>query len=572
MDLSSQDSPVPADESAAMSSGQERKLWVEEYVAATDEDLDLDSALIRQVESDYIDRNHIETEIQRLVPTTDMVGSFCQECSHQLDHWPEIPYQEFDHQFIRGRSFSSTCEIEAAARAGCKFCFCLTSLLIEDRLMDTFRKQGKTDMLELAKMWLRQCSDSHRLCRNIKEYNRPARLLSIDKSMARVVSTKGFGAMPQYATLSYCWGRQPFTTLTLDTMETFCQGFAICDLPKGDDDQDWVTESALMKDVYGNSHVNLAATSAINVREGPVSIKSESVPMDPGLGEMTFLRPEAGIARRQHEATGDQYLADMWRDRFVQQLPWRLNSGRRKRPAWRAPSWSWMSVDIQVWCSRFYDELNPSEVFKQYVQVLDVWTTPSGPDPFGQISDGLLSLACSALVGAQLPEPGNPEGTAEEMVYYRRVRLDGRNIELPVILDALEEHRTQDCQYVYLLPVLSGRDGLQLKSLYRYEREEREEEKENEEEIEDRLTVDGLVLRACGENAGNRRHFYRPGSFSFESRSNFQWARSEKRGKDDYHQFIHVLEEGESEASKAQDLDTGSNDVSPETYIRITIK
>ncbi|KAF6818397.1 heterokaryon incompatibility protein [Colletotrichum musicola] len=79
MDPGNQDPPVAADECAAMSSEHERKLWVEEYLAATDDDLRWNSALLRQVKSDSIDGDYFETEIQRLVPTIDMVGSFCQK-------------------------------------------------------------------------------------------------------------------------------------------------------------------------------------------------------------------------------------------------------------------------------------------------------------------------------------------------------------------------------------------------------------------------------------------------------------------------------------------------------------
>ncbi|KAF6818396.1 heterokaryon incompatibility protein [Colletotrichum musicola] len=471
--------------------------------------------------------------------------------------------------------------------------------------------QGKMDMLELAKMWLRRCSDSHSTCRNFKEYNRPARLLSIDKSMARVVSTNDFSAMPHYATLSYCWGREPFTTLTMDTMETFCRGFAICDLPKvfrdaihvarelglsyiwidalciiqqGDDGQDWATESALMKDTTAEGPGLLQSTRPR--LEGEAwswwhivvwySRANLTYPQDrlPAL---------AGIARLQHEATGHQYLAGMWRERLVQQLPWYIYLERRKRPAWRAPSWSWMSVDSSAGYSQFYNEFSPPEIFKQYVQVLDVWTTPSGPDLFGQISDGLLSLACSALVGAQLLESGEREGIAEEQEHFSIVRLDGRNIELPVVLDALKDDRTQDYQHVYLLPVLSGRSRPWFRNKDREDKgedkgeeegEEKEEEKENQEKvagIQDRLTVDGLVLRACGD-AGDRRHFYRLGSFSFESYPAVYGVKPKERGKDNYHQFIHMFEEEERKASKSQDFDTGSNDISPETCIRITIK
>ncbi|KAF6789082.1 heterokaryon incompatibility protein [Colletotrichum sojae] len=315
--------------------------------------------------------------------------------------------------------------------------------------------------------------------------------------------------------------------LTVDKMDTFCQGIAICDLPEvfrdaihvarelglsyiwidalciiqhGDDGQDWLRESALMRSVYGNCHVNIAATSASNVHKGLFSklehysggfyarvttakfctaqcffhsyvhsaastdthlatrawtfqerllpartiflgdtgifwecrssTRSEFLPQSfPWVTDRTRLvRPEnegwnwqhivgeysranltnprdrlpalAGIARRQYEATGHHYLAGMWKEHLAHQLLWTVAGKRRQRPSWRAPTWSWASVDGGAYYRTYWYHDTFLREAKHYVQVLDVWTTSVGPDPFGQVSNGLLSLACSALMHA----------------------------------------------------------------------------------------------------------------------------------------------------------------------------
>jgi hypothetical protein len=101
--------------------------------------------------------------------------------------------------------------------------------------------------------------------------------------------------MPQYATLSYCWGCDEFIKLTPDKLDSFLTVIAYEDLPKTfkdgiysarrlgleyiwidalciiqakDDNSDWVRESGRMRSVYGGAHINIAASSATNVHEG----------------------------------------------------------------------------------------------------------------------------------------------------------------------------------------------------------------------------------------------------------------------------------------------------------------
>ena len=54
----------------------------------------------------------------------------------------------------------------------------------------------------------------------------------------------------------------------------------------------------------------------------------------------------AGIAKEVQNVTKDQYCAGLWKRYIVSQLVWRLKTPQRgARLAYRAPSWSWASVD-----------------------------------------------------------------------------------------------------------------------------------------------------------------------------------------------------------------------------------
>ncbi|RSL68613.1 hypothetical protein CEP54_002647 [Fusarium duplospermum] len=57
----------------------------------------------------------------------------------------------------------------------------------------------------------------------------------------------------------------------------------------------------------------------------------------------------AGISKLFEKVTGDEYLAGLWKSRFAAMLAWRVHSpGPLRSPGYRAPSWSWASVDGPV--------------------------------------------------------------------------------------------------------------------------------------------------------------------------------------------------------------------------------
>lgn len=534
----------------------------------------------------------------------------------------------------------------------------------------------------------------------MQEYERPTRLLAFDEAVAKLVLTETFGEMPYYATLSYCWGRDPFTMLTVETMNSFLKGFAIRSLPKvfqdairvaqelgmsyiwidalciiqqGDCNKDWLTESGRMKSVYGNSFVNIAASSATNVYDNSLLSKgdhysggfcarvtmskyctvrkfhmaaqhrestmwthlgtrawtfqerllpartiflgdrgifwecrtgtrSEAFPEESSdIFALRLVRPEnqgwawdaivkeysgtdltnpsdrlpalAGIARRQHEATGNHYLAGMWKEQLLPQLAWFVSGEPRKRPAWRAPSWSWVAVDgsVQEWVGMQKDS-------REYISVIDAWTMPSGPDAFSQVSSGLLRIRCSALVRAELLSLDRSQGTSgpQRSKGIRLVALEAAKLHFPVSLDALEDER--DCDEVYLLPLLSGSCGRR----YYLEKVNKEEEGEDTfltnsekhwqwgvEAVEKQLSLTGIGLRQCGKDVDNEGRFVRAGSFKFE---NFSIDQDDQLGADHYNAFIRILDSERPEETKDESSGNPSSQDPVENWMDITIE
>ena len=115
----------------------------------------------------------------------------------------------------------------------------------------------------------------------------------------------------------------------------------------------------------------------------------------------------SGLARRFSEMMLDkfnrreQYLAGTWRGSLPQELLWFVAgpSGRyskigkrQDRPEnWRAPTWSWASMEGDIQCSRFYELGANDSPWESRVQVLDASTELAGLDPFGQVRAGPLN-------------------------------------------------------------------------------------------------------------------------------------------------------------------------------------
>lgn len=151
--------------------------------------------------------------------------------------------------------------------------------------------------MNLARYRLETCCKTHSGCRTNSEPRwAPSRLLDITGPRIRLVHTVDNQSLGPYATLSHCWGREPFLVLTSQNKHTFEAGVEASELPISFRDaivtaralglqflwidcyciiqsgleshSDWVKESALMRQVYSNSFVHIGATDARSPFEG----------------------------------------------------------------------------------------------------------------------------------------------------------------------------------------------------------------------------------------------------------------------------------------------------------------
>ncbi|TVY15015.1 hypothetical protein LARI1_G006653 [Lachnellula arida] len=176
--------------------------------------------------------------------------------------------------------------------------------------------------------------------------------------------------------------------------------------------------------------------------------------------QLTFAKDKmtaiSGIAQRAFEENGDQYLAGLWRKDIELQLLWCQQSpGRRllSGSEYRAPSWSWASVDEKGFV-HYAPKLEGIE-YVYYAHILDANVVPAGKEPFGQLVGGELRMSYSVMLAGELNkiQGGNwkgmdlscyeveisaPEGKKEKFrVYPDSDELDGRDIYLLPVLETL---------------------------------------------------------------------------------------------------------------------------------------
>jgi len=98
----------------------------------------------------------------------------------------------------------------------------------------------------------------------------------------------------------------------------------------------------------------------------------------------------AGLAFEFSALSGDSYLAGLWRSQLPRELLWSTYPSLHllKPPTYRAPSWSWASVDNDITFARF-----PPPDAKCLATIISCSVTPkSSESPFAEVSGGKLEI------------------------------------------------------------------------------------------------------------------------------------------------------------------------------------
>jgi hypothetical protein len=118
----------------------------------------------------------------------------------------------------------------------------------------------------------------------------------------------------------------------------------------------------------------------------------------------------------------DEYLAGLWKNILIDDLRWYVIHGKGVRPTvWRAPTWSWASVDGDV---SFHPQPNKTHVYSHLVQAS---TTLSGKDSTGEVSAGFIVLLGLVIFATMVEAKGGGQ---------HKFALEAAGIEVSFGLDS----------------------------------------------------------------------------------------------------------------------------------------
>jgi hypothetical protein len=134
----------------------------------------------------------------------------------------------------------------------------------------------------------------------------------------------------------------------------------------------------------------------------------------------------SGIAKEVQTMIGDEYNAGLWRRHMLHQLLWGITGRSLPPPAYRAPSWSWASVDGKIFQACLIPRGDGRDLLAKIHKVQIVSTTA---DTSGQVTHGTIRIV-GALYRVSLQfynrrMPSNKPGNPSDLYYDVTVVFDG---------------------------------------------------------------------------------------------------------------------------------------------------
>jgi len=132
------------------------------------------------------------------------------------------------------------------------------------------------------------------------------------------------------------------------------------------------------------------------------------------------------LAHEYQRMWNDTYYAGMWKSSLCKDLMWFLSSvGHTKPSTYRAPSWSWASVNGPI------SYQSPFSRGASCVDLRHAFVKPKGTDPMGEVIFGALILSAHVQIlstqnGQSWEEILRPNGRGSDL--YTNIMLDFRQI------------------------------------------------------------------------------------------------------------------------------------------------
>ncbi|KAF4874882.1 hypothetical protein CGCSCA1_v005843 [Colletotrichum siamense] len=184
-----------------------------------------------------------------------------------------------------------------------------------------------------------------------------------------------------------------------------------------------------------------------------------------------------------HLGESSVYLGGLWRSRMPRNLLWQVSDPAKRPERYRAPSWSWASVDN---ASCFTSHEGYSWFPKRHrvlVSVIEATTTPLTSDDTGQLQGGSLTLKCRLLRAILAKGPREGQIGAKKLETIEGIRIHHQREKWAGYLMRFDTVEDERCSPVLFVPI------------------QVEEDKENRaDESRIRGNYYGLVLEKSGNS------------------------------------------------------------------------
>ena len=152
----------------------------------------------------------------------------------------------------------------------------------------------------------------------------------------------------------------------------------------------------------------------------------------------------AGVAEVMGQALNDEYCAGLWQRNLAVELYWYPPAGRGLKPrpsGYRAPSWSWASLDGRCSPAFFADD----ETTDRLIRIIECRIETATNEPFGVVKAGSVTL-CGWLATIRLKS--RQDSAREWSVFFNGSWLDDPMIY--IALDCMLPHLRLHCVPVVL--------------------------------------------------------------------------------------------------------------------------
>ncbi|KFY08964.1 hypothetical protein V492_05775 [Pseudogymnoascus sp. VKM F-4246] len=179
----------------------------------------------------------------------------------------------------------------------------------------------------------------------------------------------------------------------------------------------------------------------------------------------------SGLAKLYQHATGDDYIAGLWKSHILECLNWYvLRPTKRTFSKYRAPSWSWAATDGAV---GFNESLAP-----YLARVVDVQIARSTLDPTGQVFGGFIDLEAVVIPAIY---------SREDSRYVScHLKIGNHNVELPLVYEDNLGEGFRNGSEVYCLALSHRRLSYTLGS-----------------SVQQRMHLEGIFLRPNLDTSGS---------------------------------------------------------------------